>query len=176
MGGKKKKLLRVVALVVLSIPLAAAGMASEGPDTVELDSLANYYEPVTFDHAMHSEVAGSCADCHHHTTGDAPTNPTCARCHEAGSEASAIACRDCHSANPFSAENLKTIDDNPQLYHTGKPGLKGALHQKCMGCHQEMGAPTGCQDCHVRTDAGDAFFHAGPYAPAPKAEEHGTGH
>jgi hypothetical protein len=29
-----------------------------------------------------------------------------------------------------------------------------------MGCHEEMDGPTGCQDCHARTEAGDEFYHA----------------
>jgi len=177
MGGKKKKLLGVVAVLALTAPLAAQGLVSQGPDSVVLDTLANHYEAVEFNHAMHVDVAGNCATCHHHTTGEAPVDESCARCHEGGKEAKSVACKDCHSDTPFSAENLKASDTNPKLYHTGKPGLKGALHQKCLGCHQEMGAPTGCQDCHARNDKGDAFFNSGNYAPKPGASgSHGGGH
>jgi hypothetical protein len=44
-----------------------------------------------------------------------------------------------------------------------------------MGCHKEMGGPVGCEDCHARTDAGDAFFHSGSYAPS-SAPADGSGH
>lgn len=174
MGGTKRKLLGMVAALTLAAPFAAPGWAADGPDTVVLDKLANHYEAVQFNHAMHVDVAGNCAVCHHHTTGTAPVDPNCARCHKAGNRTASVACRDCHSDTPFSADNLKRIESDPRLYHSGKPGLKGALHQKCLGCHTEMGAPTGCQDCHARNDKGDAFFNAGKYAPAPgKGGEHG---
>lgn len=173
MGGRKKTLLGMAALMLLTAPLAAQSWAGEGPGTVELGSLANYYSAVTFDHAMHTGVAASCAECHHHTTGAAPIDPNCARCHKAGDKTSGVACKDCHSDKPFSAEYLKKLEENPQLYHRGKPGLKGAYHRKCLGCHTTMGGPTGCQDCHTRNDKGDALFHSGKYAPPPTAS---TGH
>jgi hypothetical protein len=169
MGGRKKTLLGMAALMLLAAPLAAQSWAGDGPDTVELGSLANHYSAVTFDHAMHTGVAASCAECHHHTTGLAPTDPNCARCHEAGEKASLVACRDCHSDKRFSAEDLAKTEENPQLQHKGRLGLKGAYHQKCLGCHTTMGGPTGCQDCHTRNDKGDAFFNSGKYAPAPGA-------
>jgi hypothetical protein len=177
MGGRKKTLLGMAALMLLTAPLAAQSWAADGPGTVELGTLANHYSPVTFDHAMHTTVAASCAECHHHTTGAAPTDPSCARCHEAGAKAKSVACKDCHSDSRFSAEDLAKIEGNPQRYHKGKPGLKGAYHQKCLGCHTSMGGPTGCQDCHTRNDKGDAFFNSGKYAPAPTAAGgHGGGH
>lgn len=177
MGGRKKTLLGMAALMLLTAPLVAPAWAGDGPGTVEIGSLANHYSAVTFDHAMHTGVASSCAECHHHTTGLAPTDPTCARCHEAGAKAGSVACKDCHSDKRFSAEDLAKIEGNPQLYHKGKPGLKGAYHRKCLGCHTTMGGPTGCQDCHTRNDKGDAFFNAGKYAPAPSTSAgHGGGH
>ena len=90
MGGKKK-LLGVAAVLVLTAPLASRSWAASGPDTVVLDSLANHYEAVTFDHTMHVDVAGNCATCHHHATGEAPVDPNCGRCHKANQAATAIA-------------------------------------------------------------------------------------
>ncbi|RJO66167.1 MAG: hypothetical protein C4523_13900 [Myxococcales bacterium] len=44
-------------------------------------------------------------------------------------------CRECHG------ESLKDLS---------RPGLKGAYHRQCMGCHQSSGSgPLGCNDCHV---------------------------
>lgn len=167
----------MAAFMLLTAPLAVQSLAGEGPGSVELGSLANYYSAVTFDHAMHAGLATSCAECHHHTTGAAPIDPNCARCHEAGSKASSAACKDCHSDKRFSAEDLAKIEGNPQLYHKDKPGLKGAYHRKCLGCHTDMGGPTGCRDCHIRNDKGDAFFNSGKYAPAPVASSgHGGEH
>jgi hypothetical protein len=34
-----------------------------------------------------------------------------------------------------------------------------------MGCHQEMGGPTGCEDCHERNKQGDELFSAGAVKP-----------
>lgn len=174
MGGTTKKLLGVAAVVAACAIVPHSGIAG-GPGKVELDSLTNLFAPVAFDHAMHADLAGQCAECHHHTLGDAPARAECARCHQAGESASGIACRDCHAQERFGADYLKQLEANPQLYHTGKPGLKGAFHQKCLGCHESMGGPVGCEDCHAMTDKGKAFYKTGEFAPAPKARL-GGGH
>lgn len=135
---------------------------NSGPANVELDSLADLYRPVEFNHAMHVELVDSqCAKCHHQTTGAAPLEPRCQECHKGGKASAVVACRDCHPVLRFSAEYLAELAANPQLYHLDKPGLKGAYHRNCLGCHLENGGPAGCQDCHPRTPAGDAFFSAG---------------
>ena len=83
---RKKFILVLVAIMLSSWP-AAQCMAESGPDSVELDTLAELYEPVAFDHASHVDFAdGSCAECHHHTTGTAPTDPKCLKCHTGGQE------------------------------------------------------------------------------------------
>ncbi len=149
-------------LLVIALLFGMAGFAgaAEEPDSVVLDSLANLYEPVEFDHLLHTELGEDCSICHHHTTGTGPENDNCARCHADSPENSVVACSQCHEAEPFSAEVLQEKLDNPMLYHNDKPGLKAVYHLSCLGCHEEMGAPTGCQECHSRTSAGDDFFHA----------------
>jgi hypothetical protein len=131
--------------------------------------MAQYYAPVEFGHAMHVELLGddSCATCHHHTVGTPLVDENCKRCHATSLEADSAACRDCHPVKRFSAEYLEEMETNVNLYHEDKPGLKGAFHQRCLGCHQEMDAPVDCSACHARTEDGDKFFHAGTYAPAP---------
>jgi hypothetical protein len=171
----RKCLLVAVTGITLAFLPAGIVLAGEGPDQVTLDSLASLYEAVAFDHAMHEAVADDCATCHHHTTGDTPQPQECQGCHYAGQEAATVSCRDCHLAEPFSAQVLRDKDQNVQLYHTDQVGLKAAYHLSCMGCHKEMGGPVGCEDCHARTDAGDAFFHSGSYAP-PSAPANGSGH
>ena len=176
MGSKRKTLLGMATVLALSGMLSQQALAS-GPETVELDTLANLYEPVSFDHAMHVDLAeNGCAECHHHTTGEQPTNQKCLKCHKDSGEADVVACRDCHVENRFSAENLAKIEADSQLFHDQKPGLKGAYHQNCLECHKRMDAPTGCQDCHSRNEQGDAFFHAGEFAPAPDKKLAGAGH
>lgn len=163
------KLLMVLAGILVFL-LPAAGFAGDtGPETVELESLAELYRPVEFNHAMHVDLAdGQCARCHHHTLGDVPVEPRCLECHRGGQEATAVACRDCHPAQRFSAEYLATLEADSRRYHLDKPGLKGAYHRNCLGCHQENGGPAGCQDCHARTPVGDAFFRA-EVATGPRA-------
>ncbi|MDA8163714.1 MAG: cytochrome c3 family protein [Desulfobacteraceae bacterium] len=160
------------ALALLAVPLAKA---ETGPETVELDSLAKLYKPVSFNHSAHVEIAGGdCATCHHHTLGTGKIEPTCARCHAHSGAASAVACRDCHPAERFGAKYLQELAQDVNRYHRDKPGLKAAYHLRCLGCHRESGGPTGCQDCHAMTQAGEAFYRAGQYAPVPHAE--GTEH
>ena len=177
MEENRKMLLSVAAALALSGGLMQHSFAS-GPDSVELESLAELYEPVTFDHAMHVDLTdGNCAECHHHTTGMAPSDENCGRCHqESGEEAAVVACRGCHAEKRFAAKYLAAIEADHMVYHVGKPGLKGAYHQNCLGCHVEMGAPAGCQDCHPRNEKGGEFFYAGKYAPKPGKKHAGNGH
>ncbi|HEB49954.1 MAG TPA: class III cytochrome C [Desulfobulbus sp.] len=142
---------------------------SDAPESIEIDSLSELYGPVAFDHLMHTDMV-RCAECHHHTTGTGPASPFCGRCHEGTEEAETVACTDCHPAKRFYAEYLKTLE-NPELYHIDKPGLKGAYHLNCRGCHAKVGGPTGCQDCHEITKAGEKRFDTGTFAP-PAAGRH----
>jgi hypothetical protein len=167
------KCLLILGGMLVSLVSVVGAADDTGPETVKLESLAELYQPVEFNHAMHVELVDSeCARCHHHTTGAAPLEPRCLECHKGGEGGAAIACRDCHPAQRFSAEYLAELDANPQLYHLDKPGLKGAYHRNCLACHQENGGPAGCQDCHERTTAGDTFFQAG-VASGPTNEKAG---
>lgn len=94
-----------------------------GPETLILSRLETRYEPVVFSHEMHTILTEDCANCHHHSPPG--QTPSCAECHGA----------------PFNPENLNL------------PGLKGAYHLQCMGCHKEMGAPVGCTECHAKKDS-----------------------
>jgi len=160
--------------VVLLAPAGGLAMsADDAPESVEIDSLANLYGPVNFDHAAHVSMA-ECSNCHHHTTGTGPASPSCGRCHDGMEEAETVSCSDCHAAEPFIEENLAKLE-NPELFHIDKPGLKGAYHLNCLSCHEETGGPTGCQDCHQMTEAGEKRFNTGKFAPAgytPGAEHH----
>lgn len=90
------------------------------PETLTLNRLEAKYEPVVFSHQMHTLVAEDCATCHHHSA--AGQTPSCNKCHGA----------------PFDPDNLNM------------PGLKGAYHLQCMGCHKEVDGPMGCTECHVK--------------------------
>lgn len=161
-------------IFVAALALAAAPVAAQPlPDSVLLDSLVNHYEAVRFDHASHVEMTESCAECHHHGTGAPVVDANCARCHSDSKQVAVVGCAQCHPREPFSAEYLNQQGRDLTLYHRDKPGLKAAFHQNCLGCHEQVGAPVGCQDCHRRTLEGDAFFKAGSFAPTPKT---GKGH
>lgn len=139
------------------------GWAKSVPDSIKLDALEQLYDNVKFNHTKHIMLVKDCAECHHHTTGTLVEDKNCVRCHKNSGATANVACRGCHAIQPFSAEALRAKNKN--TYHTDKPGLKGAYHQNCMGCHSKMGGPTGCQDCHVLKKAGEAFYNTGSFAP-----------
>ena len=77
-----------------------------------------------FDHAGHGAAAGiglDCGECHHTLAPD--------EYEQAGS------CSECH---------------DPQEGDADMPKRSDALHQQCIGCHQQYGAgPVDCAQCHV---------------------------
>jgi len=165
----RKKIMRTalaltVGTIMLSPAIAWSMDADDAPEAVTIDVMSNLYEPVEFDHAMHVDYA-SCQECHHHTTGDIVADPNCARCHHNHDENDVVGCSECHVAERFHEEYLKTLED-PKLYHIDKPGLKGAYHLNCVGCHIITSGPTGCVDCHTMTEAGEKMFNTGAFAPA----------
>lgn len=108
------------------------------PDSLTIGGLADRYEPARMPHrrildvlgrdieasrlavAFHGTADRLCQGCHHHSPeGELP--PHCGHCH----------------GEPFQAENLQA------------PGLYGAYHRQCLGCHEAMGKPTGCTECHA---------------------------
>jgi len=146
------------ALVVLAIWLVPmALLALETPESINLNQDGEYYSSVLFDHSMHEEI-GDCAACHHHATGGGTTDSHCAECHADSPAAQTVACSGCHAKEPFSAEALQAKSNKTYQYHVDTPGLKGALHQNCLGCHKVQDGPVGCQDCHERTDKGDSLY------------------
>lgn len=101
---------------------AEAFSARGGPSVVILDELENLYLPVPFDHRGHADMAqmaGGCSVCHHYTP-EGLEHPACKTCHEVAA---------------------LHVDIR-------KPGLKGAYHRQCMGCHREWSGETSCAACH----------------------------
>lgn len=106
--------------------LRGAGSAhtpAEGPKVAILDQLVDFYQPVRFNHKLHAEMVGmgeGCAQCHHYSpAGKIPP------------------CRECHGQIASETQDLR------------KPGLKGAFHRQCMGCHREWSHATECVICHI---------------------------
>jgi len=128
------------------------------PESVVIGSLSSLYMPVEFDHSMHVDQIEDCAACHHHTTGAPVAGSSCATCHPGKGQAKTVSCKECHQADPFTAAFLEEKEGARNLFHVDKPGLKGAYHLGCLGCHKEMGGPTGCRECHPLTLRGEEFY------------------
>lgn len=165
-----------VPTVMLILLLAAVPGISSGitvPDMITLDSQSKLYQPFNFNHAKHVQLVKECSNCHHHTTGTLDQDPNCIRCHRNSSQTKVVSCRGCHQSDPFSAVAIK--EKNLKIYHLDKPGLKAAMHRSCIDCHEKMSGPTGCQDCHVYTKEGAAFYNTGEFAPRKKPAKGGHG-
>jgi hypothetical protein len=111
------------------------------PETVVIKNLSKEYEAVNLPHRrivnalfknikddklaayFHTREGTLCQGCHHNSP-VSKKPPYCGNCH----------------GKPFDAENPM------------KPGIMGAYHLQCMGCHKEMGMtkPVGCTDCHKK--------------------------
>jgi hypothetical protein len=134
-----------LAAAMLASRKPVAGAYNEGdiPEKVLIKDLSNQYEAVDFPHRkivnalvnnikdnklalyFHSPEGTICQGCHHNSP-VSKKPPLCGNCH----------------GKPFDAENPL------------KPGILGAYHLQCIGCHKEMGMekPTGCTDCHNRKE------------------------
>jgi len=164
--------LHILGMALIGLLCAAGSVVAAptgGPEQVKIDRLTSLFDAVDFNHAAHVEIAGDCATCHHHTTGDGAGGGRCGRCHAQSPKSTVVACRDCHDADPFSAVQLERKADDRWQYHVDKPGLKAAYHWNCLGCHENSGGPTGCEDCHTRNATGDAFYKSGAFAPKAAA-------
>jgi hypothetical protein len=102
---------------------------TEGPETVVIDEMSDYYNGVVFSHKVHSEMSemsGGCNGCHHYNT----TGPV-------------MNCRKCHDSSR-SREDITL------------PDLKAAYHRQCMTCHKQWSSDNGCNtQCHTRKGSND---------------------
>jgi hypothetical protein len=111
------------------------------PETITIKDLSDQYEPVYFPHRkivrrleteikndklaqyFHSQKGTICQACHHNS----PATKKPPRCYS------------CHG-KPFNEKELL------------RPGMKGAYHQQCFGCHKQMGImkpdSLKCEECH----------------------------
>lgn len=102
----------------------------ECPEEIIIDQLSNLsdlYDPVFFAHKLHAEMGemgAGCSVCHHYSP--------------AGEM---LACRECHGL-VANGQNLR------------QPGLKGAYHRQCLGCHREWSHDTACEACHAQKRPG----------------------
>jgi len=157
------KLILEAICLVFTVFIAAAGFSRSAPapqnmpESIVLDQLQQLYEPVTFEHQMHSEMF-PCSDCHHHLAGKT-ANAKCLQCHRQESSDKILVCSNCHFPGyDLTRNSLKDQDRTEPVYHIDIPHLKGALHLQCAGCHEVNGGPTGCDDCHTLTALGKQRF------------------
>ncbi len=157
---KKLKLMAVtmcsVAWILWCTLPVRAMEKDDAPTAVTLDYLEELYAAVTFDHQMHAE-GFACASCHHHTTGGGSQDESCRRCHADSGAADDVSCSGCHKQG-LPAKTTASDQKEKSLYHIDKPGLLGALHLQCLGCHRTEGGPSACQDCHALSPAGKKRF------------------
>jgi hypothetical protein len=104
--------------------------AIQAPDVFILDQLSDIYEPVVFPHKLHAsmtEMGQGCEVCHHNNPPD--RIPPCRECHGGAS-------------NPVDLR---------------QPGLKGAYHRQCLGCHRDWTHASKCEICHAKIDPNKPF-------------------
>lgn len=145
-----------VVAVLLMVAAVASATVYDVPETVELGTLANRYEPVVLSHAAHAEIAGSCTTCHHQPFG---SPAECTTCHTEPVEKSAFVheqhwevedCTGCHHKQ--ATGDLRCGGCHQTPYDPGRPaviGLKGAYHQLCLTCHGRDELNTDCVTCHA---------------------------
>jgi hypothetical protein len=95
-------------------------------------------------------------ECHHHTTGLAPSDPYCLNCHPGQKPARTASCSSCHSSTPYSNERGQ---QPVERFHTDILGAKGAYHISCISCHEVTSSgPTECEGCHEMSEKGREFY------------------
>lgn len=132
---------KIIAKSMLDARPAVAGPYADDdiPEKVVVETLVDQYEAVEIPHRkivktlmgnmadnklaayFHKDPGTVCQGCHHNS----PVSKKPPRCNN------------CHG-KPFDKNSLNT------------PGLSGAYHQQCMGCHKimELKKPAGCTSCH----------------------------
>lgn len=127
------KRVKLTAILILALGLAAAGLALAQEDNLVINSqaLGEHTRPlVKFAHARHSEKIPDCTTCHH------DFSPTGNRGSSEGQS-----CSDCHGPRPTAKNSV---------------GLAMAFHKQCKECHRfaaGKGQPSGpvtCGGCHVQ--------------------------
>lgn len=145
MEKKGKRLAFIMCACIFPALFLTAVMSMEVPGVIELGSLSERFEAVTFNHGAHVPMAGDCGVCHHEH--GANSSLPCSNCHSVTPEVfrksvtgTFMACPMCHGDYDRDVANV--------------PGLKVAYHRKCFQCHRGLGklglAPEGCDlTCHA---------------------------
>jgi len=149
----------------LAIPVQRSFSTKTMPMTLVLDrqqsnEMIDDYEPVRFMHKAHaSRIDGNCSLCHHRVQRDEDDRI---------GEKLEFAYIDNHK--PVSCVACHQYANEPDA--PMRPGLKGAYHAQCIGCHEKavsINAPTDCTGCHVKhTPNHEAFIH---FAGRPEPQQ-----
>jgi hypothetical protein len=128
-------------LLDLRTPVKApftAAMITDIPEKLSIKTLSNQYEPVEFPHrkivqTLLNNIGENKLAEYFHTSQMA-------------------LCQGCHHNSPISVKPPKCQSCHNKPFNEAKdvPGLLGAYHQQCMGCHKAMHIekPMGCTECH----------------------------
>lgn len=130
----------LIASMLPSRDRTAGAYSLEGiPERVVIKRLASQYEPVEFPHLkVVTALVDNIKD--DHLAG-----------YFHGSEGTL--CQGCHHNSPLSRRPPNCGNCHPKLWSPDeptKPGILGAYHQQCIGCHRTMNIekPMGCTECH----------------------------
>jgi len=130
--SKKSLVMMVVIAFALSLGIVVSMSLAHGPEEITLN--ADGKKPVLFPHKKHHDNARlteGCGTCHH-TSVDGKRTPVEG---DAVSEDGSVKCDSCHKEGFQNAE-LTTWKD--------------IGHKLCKDCHKTMGAPSKCNDCHIK--------------------------
>jgi hypothetical protein len=130
--SKKSLIVLIVAAFVMSLGVAVSFAVDKGPAEITLN--ADGTKPAMFPHAKHQEK-NECGTCHHYLKDNVPTP-----CDDGTPQEDFKKCDSCHNAD-MENEKLRTWKD--------------IGHALCKDCHTKMkdaGAPTKCNDCHVKKE------------------------
>ncbi len=118
----------------------------------------NDYEAVRFMHKAHaSRLDGNCSLCHHKV-----------QRHKGDRIGEALEFSDMDERKPASCVACHQYPNEADA--PDRPGLKGAYHAQCIGCHEQEkseNAPTDCTGCHAKRtpDHGEFIHFAGKPDP-----------
>jgi hypothetical protein len=138
---------KIVAAAVNARADAPEGVSeAEIPEKVTVDIMADEYQGATF---PHRKIVKALSE-------KTKTSKLAAAFHRGSSE---TLCMGCHHNSPPSLTPPRCVSChnlNKEGAADGRPGLKGAYHGQCIGCHQQMkiekpGA-TDCTECHKESD------------------------
>lgn len=130
-----------------------------GPKTITINKvtssevLGDLYGDVLFRHKYHAQIVKDCTVCHHyfelHYNDQVIPADKCDSCHASekfDSMSKNLPCDACH--DPDATPDIRNVADNEGSFLL-IPGLKAAYHRNCLDCHNNMGGPIGCGECHL---------------------------